>query len=116
MFCLPEKVYQSGQLRKKLKVWSRIYIESLFWEPGGPLLDPFLSNPLLLIDIYKEGGNQLDYVSASLTKGDFQSTFSFHFLGFSLLYIIVFVKFGGESFVMFIDPSFPLRIHKSILN
>lgn len=37
---------------------------------------------------------------AYLTKGNFQSTFSFSFLDFSFLYVIILVKFGGEPFVI----------------
>lgn len=53
---------------------------------------------------------------AYLTKSDFQSVFPFSFLDFSLSYVVISAKFGSDSFVMFIDPSFLLRIHHLVIN
>jgi len=99
-FCLPDKAHPSGKLRKTPRVWPQLYMELLSLGAWKVLQDSFINNPFLLIDIYKESGNQLECVSAYLTKGDFQSTFSLNFLDFSLLSTVVFAKFGGESFVM----------------
>lgn len=92
----PGKAYQSGYFRKKLRVWPQVHIKSLSLGVRRSFFRSLLPPPLA--HIHLQGRWEPRRVSPCLTIGDFQGTFSFNFLDFSLSYIVIFAKFMGELF------------------